>query len=117
VPVSLILELWRALQNESLDVEMMRCIARMRSANVSSLADELIKDRKTIRFHFYKLKAAGCVNDRWVRTESGLGMAILYHELQLTAKGERLLCVGGPVFEGSWRHRREVDGGHWESAK
>jgi len=71
----------------------------MRSPNVSSLAEELGKDRKTIRFHFYKLKAEGCVKDHWVRRRTGLGIPILCHELQLTEKGERLLREGGLISQ------------------
>jgi len=91
-------ELRQALQNQRLDVEIMRCIARLRSPNVSSIADELGKDRKTVRFHFYKLKAVGCLRDRWVRMRTRLGIPILCHELQLTKKGERLLREGGLIF-------------------
>ena len=52
-------ELSRALHDQKLDVEIMRCIARMRSPNVSNLADGVGKDRKLVRFHLYKLKAEG----------------------------------------------------------
>ena len=91
-------ELRRALQNQSLDVEIMRCIARMRSPNVSNIADTLGIDRKSARYHLYKLKAEGCVRDRWVRRATGAGIPILRHEWQLTEKGERLLREGGLMF-------------------
>ena len=96
--VLLISELQRALHNQSLDVEIMRCIARARSCNVSNLADVLGKDRKTVRFHLYKLKAEGCVRDRWARLMIGLGFPILCHEWTLTQKGEHFLCHGGLIF-------------------
>lgn len=92
-------ELWRALQNQSLDIESMRCVARTRSPNVSNLADVLGKDRKSIRFHLYKLKAEDCVRDRWIGNASRAGNQILCHEWQLTEKGERLLREGGLVFQ------------------
>ena len=96
--VSLISELRRALQNQSLDFEIMRCIDRMRSPNVSSIAEELGIDRKSVRFHLYKLKSEGCVRDRWVGMASPVSNQILCHEWQLTEKGERLLREGGLIF-------------------
>jgi predicted ArsR family transcriptional regulator len=90
--------MWRALQNQKLDVEIMHCIAQMRSPNVSSIAEELGIDRKSVRYHLYKLKAEGCVKDHWVRMRTGLGTPILCHEFQLTEKGERLLREGGLMF-------------------
>ena len=91
-------ELGRALQNQSLDIEIMRCIAWMLSPNVSSIADQLGKDRKSIRFHLYKLKGEGCVEDRWRRAGTEFGFPIVCHEWQLTTKGERLLHEGGLIF-------------------
>ena len=92
-------ELWQALQNQSLDVEIMRCIARMRSPNVSNIAEELDVDRKSVRYPLYKLKAEGCVRDHWVTMTSPVGNQILCHEWQLTEKGERLLSEGGLIFQ------------------
>ena len=92
-------KLRRALQNQRLDVEIMGCIARMRSPNVSNIADELGIDRKSVRYHLYKLKAERCVKDRWVRRATGPGFPILFHEWPLTEKGERLLREGGLLFE------------------
>jgi predicted ArsR family transcriptional regulator len=92
-------ELWRALQNQKLDIEIMRCIARTRSPNVSNLADVLGKDRKSVKFHLYKLKAEGCVKDHWARMMSPVSNQILCHEWQLTEKGEHLLREGGLIFE------------------
>ena len=96
--VVLISEIWRALQNQRLDVEIMRCIAQMRSPNVSNIADVLGKDRKSVRFHLYKLKAEGCVKDRWKRPRTKFGFPIVCHEWQLTTKGERLLHENGLIF-------------------
>jgi predicted ArsR family transcriptional regulator len=70
----------------------------MRSPNVSNLADALGIDRQSVRFHVYKLKAEGCVRDRWVRSTTSVGFPILCHEWQLTEKGERLLREGGLIF-------------------
>lgn len=97
-------ELWRALRNQERDVEIMRSIARMRSPNVSNIAEELGIDRKSARFHLYKLKAEGCLGDRWVRSTTAVGFPILCHEWQLTEKGERLLREGGLVYQASWRN-------------
>jgi predicted ArsR family transcriptional regulator len=97
--VVLISELQRALQNQSLDVEIMRCIARMRSPYVSNLANTLGKERKSVKFHLYKLKAEGCVKDRWVGMMSPVSNQILCHEWQLTEKGEHLLREGGLIFQ------------------
>lgn len=83
----------------------MRCIARMRSPYVSNLAGTLGKDRKSIRYHLYKLKAEGCVRDRWIGMMSPVGNQILCHEWQLTEKGERFLHEGGILFE---RLRRDL---------
>ena len=96
--VSLISELRRALQTQKADVEIMRCIARMRSPNVSNIADALGMDRKSTRYHLYKLKAEGCVEDRWVRIATATGVPILCHEWPLTKRGERLLREGGLIF-------------------
>jgi len=98
VSVVSVSELRRALLNQRLDVEIMRCIARMRSPNVSNIADELGIDRKSARFHLYKLKAEGCVKDRWIGMTSPVGNQILCHEWQLTGKGERILHEGGLLF-------------------
>jgi len=92
-------ELIRALQNQSRDVEIMRCIARMRSPNVSNIADELGVDRKSVRYHLYKLKAEGCVEDRWVRLRTGAGFPILCHEWQLTEKGRRPVREDALIFQ------------------
>lgn len=92
-------ELQRALQNQSLDVEIMRCIARMRSPYVSNLAGTLGKDRKSIRYHLYKLKGYGCVKDRWIRMTSPVSKPILCHEWPLTRKGKRLLREGGLIYQ------------------
>ena len=97
--VGSISELWRALQNQSLDVEIMRCIARMRSPYVSNLAGTLGKDRKSIRYHLYKLKAEGCVKDHWARMRADLGFRIVCHEWQLTRKGRRVLREGGLISQ------------------
>jgi predicted ArsR family transcriptional regulator len=98
VSVVSISELRRALQNQSLDVEIMRCIDRMRSPNVSSIAEELGIDRKSVRYHLYKLKAEGCVSDRWIRSTTATSFPILCHEWKLTTKGERLLRDNGLIF-------------------
>ena len=89
--VLLISELRRALQNQRADVEIMRCIARMRSPNVSNLAETLGMDRRSVRYHLYKLKGEGCVRDCWVHSTANFGSPILCHEWPLTEKGERLL--------------------------
>ena len=68
-------ELWRALQNQKADVEIMRCIARMRSPNVSNFADALGIDRKSVRYHLYKLKGEGCVKDRWRRARTRIRLS------------------------------------------
>jgi hypothetical protein len=99
VSVISVSELRRALRNQSLDVEIMHCIARMRSPNVSSIAEELGIDRKSVRYHLYKLKGEGCVRDRWVRMTTATGLPILCHEWPLTKKGERLLREGGLIFK------------------
>ena len=96
--VASISELQRALQNQSLDVEIMRCIARMCSPYVSNLPHTLGKERKSIRYHLYKLKAEGCVKDRWVGMMSPVSNQILCHEWQLTEKGKFLLRTGGIIF-------------------
>jgi predicted ArsR family transcriptional regulator len=98
VSVVSISELQRALQNQRLDIEIMRCIARMRSPNVSNLAEELGIDRKSIRFHLYKLKAEGCLRDRWVHSTTAAGFPNVCHEWQLTTKGERILHENGLIF-------------------
>jgi hypothetical protein len=59
----------------------------MRSPNVTNLADALDKDRKSIRFHLYKLKAERCVKDHWIGMPSIAGNQIGCHEWQLTEKG------------------------------
>ncbi len=94
-------ELRRALRNQTRDVEIMRCIARIRSPNVSNIAEELDMDRKSVRYHLYKLKGEGCVKDRWRHTGAEFGLPIQCHEWQLTEKGERLLREGGLMFEKS----------------
>jgi predicted ArsR family transcriptional regulator len=71
----------------------------MRSPNVSNIAEELGTDRKSVRYHLYKLKAEGCVKDRWVHSTSAGGFPIVGHKWQLTGKGERLLCEGGLIFD------------------
>jgi predicted ArsR family transcriptional regulator len=71
----------------------------MCSPNVSSIAEELGIDRKSVRFHLYKLKSEGCVKDRWRRASTEFGFPILCHEWQLTGKGERFLREGGLLFE------------------
>jgi predicted ArsR family transcriptional regulator len=98
VSVVSISELSQALRNQSHDVEIMRCIARMRSPNVSNIAEELGIDRKSARFHLYKLKAEGCVKDHWKRPRTKFGFPIVCHEWQLTTKEERLLHEGGLIF-------------------
>jgi predicted ArsR family transcriptional regulator len=70
----------------------------MRSPNVSNIADVLGIDRKSARFHLYKLKAEGCVRDRWVHSTTAAGFPIVCHEWQLTTKGERLLHENGLIF-------------------
>jgi predicted ArsR family transcriptional regulator len=70
----------------------------MRSPNVSSLADALGIDRKSTRFHLYKLKAEDLVRDRWVRSTTAAGFPIVCHEWQLTTKGEHLLHENGLIF-------------------
>ena len=92
-------ELQRALRNQSLDVEIMHCLARRRSPNVSSIAEELGMDRKSVRYHLYKLKGEGCVKDRWRRARTEFDFPILCHEWQLTKKGERILHEGGLIFQ------------------
>jgi len=99
VSVVSISELQRALQNQELDVEIMRCIARMRSPNISNIADELGIDRKSVRYHLYKLKSEGCVKDRWIRLKTLFARQILCHEWQPTRKGERVLREGGLISE------------------
>lgn len=94
----LIPEIQRALQNQSLDVEIMRCIARTRSPYVSSLADALGKQRHIIKEHLWKLKAYGCVKDRWIRMTPSVEPGILCHEWPLTRKGKRLLREGGLIY-------------------
>jgi len=74
-------------------------LGRMRSPYVSNLADELRKDRKSIRFHLYKLKAEGCVKDRWVGMMAPVSNQILCHEWRLSKKGEHLLWKGGLIFK------------------
>jgi len=76
----------------------MRCIARMPSPNVSNIAETLGIDRKSVRYHLYKLMAEGCVKDRWIRRRTALGIPVLCHELQLTEKGESPLREGGLIF-------------------
>jgi DNA-binding transcriptional ArsR family regulator len=98
VSVISVSELRRALQNQRLDVEIMRCIEQMRSPNLSNLAEALGMDRKSVRYHLYKLKSGGCVRDRWVRLTTNFGYPILCHEWPLTEKGKRLLCKGGLIF-------------------
>ena len=91
-------ELRRALQNQKLDVEIIRCIARTHSPNVSNLADELGRDRKSIRFHLYKLKAEGYVTDHWAIVRVAFGHATRSHEWRLTQRGRRVLREGGLIF-------------------
>ena len=97
--VLLIAELQRALQNQARDVEIMRCIARLRSPNVSNIAEELGIDRKSVRYHLYKLKAEGCARDRWVGMMAPVSNQILCHEWRLSKKGEHLLWKGGLIFK------------------
>jgi len=105
VSVVSVSELRRALRNQTRDVEIMRCIGRMRSPSVSNIAEELGIDRKSVRYHLYKLKGEDCVKDRWIRVKTLLGTKILCHEWQLTEKGERLPREGGLVFP-VFRHER-----------
>jgi len=110
VSVVSISDLLRALQYQRLDVEIMRCIARMHSPNVSSLGDSLGIDRKSVRFHLYKLKGEGCVRDNWIGMTSPVGNQILCHEWRLTEKGARALREGGLVFRVP-RNNRSLQ--HW----
>jgi len=86
-------------QRESLDVQILRCIALLGSPNISQMADMVGKPRNRIRPRLYVLKGMGYVKDRWELRCTPFNNLIRCHEFQLRRRGKRLLREGEPMLQ------------------